>query len=1229
MNERNDRVKKLLRRAAAGLLACAMLMTAQPLQPAQAAVSGTTTLRILSTTDLHGQSVNINYDSATERKTGSLAQAATLIKNLKSSLKYGSTLLVDIGDSLYGYGTDMIHAGNVEGPEYLYEEMAALGYDALTVGNHDFDYGYQYLMEQLDESGLSDKVVVSNIYDAKTKKNVWAENRVITKKLKMTNGRSVSVRIGLIGVTTPKITTHYDHSLLLTSKDMAASVEEQVGKLQKKNVDLIVVMAHSGIGAEDEYVQNIENAAYEISKIDGVDAIVGGHAHVNFPSTDANVQKFYAYKDISADGKLHGVPYAAVADHGAGVGMIDLKLKITNGRVTVAGSSAKVKKVKASTASDAQVVAINDRYQEQLDALYDTTLAEVDGTASTYFAPIEDNIVIQLANEAKIHYGLEFIYQTKPKYQNTPVIAATSYGMSGRGKPDDVVLDGAYTIGDTLKIQNKNKEFAYIYLVTGDDIREWLEWQASAYQNPEDVADTTWSDKTMQKYAQSGSLTPVLNPEWTDDWSGFLVFDGIEYEMDPTGAARYDKSGKLINKKAHRITSLTCNGKEVADNMTFALVCPRLNNVFCKVATSRSEYLICNERVYLNDLVQDYLKDQNGYAPLSAKPDNNWNVLFPEADNYVMKLSAASRTEAESRSWYEKTLKQTTKALYCQMSLDESAATEGSAPMLVAGIGKTKQTNQGVTIAVQASDRAGIRSVKYAAGVQSTDSDAWYNAAAVTGRSFTVHTNGVYTVMAEDTDGHRTVKYVTVENCDDTVLETPNVKKCTNRSSVITGTAEAGTTVYVKAGGVTYSAAVAEDGTFSIATPKLAADSVVTLWVTDESGRRSADLQCTVKRTGANEPVVDAVSNKSHAITGTLNDSKYCKVIAFSGDTVYVPENGGLEAYENCSVYDFDKKVVPVKYEVSDGVFSLSIPVPLAGTKYTVYSLDWTDANSVKKKVVAEEVAPNQPKLTQLYAADGCVYGRIPKTTSDAYEIRVSDGNATYTGTAGADGYFAVAVGSMPEGTELTVTAADLRDGKTRTSAKATVTVASCDALPMPTHSDIVFDEIDSKTTTVSGRMDDTGRLDLLIGSTHVSVKTAEDGMFSYTLKTPRAAGTSIVALMRDADGSILDANRTSVTLALPDEPVLLTETVYDTSETVEVLCADRATAVVKIGKKYYKSQTCKWDDELGGYVYTLTIKKQPKAGEAVIVYMMNATGKSTKVQTVVAADPDAKKQNE
>ncbi len=1216
--------KGIFCKAAAWLLSCGIFFGAAPAVPARADGADTTTLRIISTSDLHGQSVTMNYDSASAHPAGSLAQAATLINGAKKSLKYGDTLLVDIGDAIYGYGSDCINRGVVDGVEYMYAEFAALGYDALTIGNHDFDYGYDYLQDQIGDAGLEDKTVLSNVYDAKTRETVWAENMLVTKKLKTAGGRTLTVDIGIFGVTLPELSTHYDHSKLLSTKDIVESSEEQVKKLKAKGADIVIALAHTGIGSE-EYVQMSENAAYEMSKIDGLDAIVGGHAHVNFPSDDEDVQKFYEYPGVSKDGHLNGKPYVGVRDHGAAIGVIDLTLRENGGKVEVAGSSASLKYVDKSTKEDPVVTKVNDAYQDQLDEIFNTGIIDVDAHLTDYFGPLEDNAIVQAANEAKIHYGLEYINQFKPEFKDCPVIAVTPYALDDNLATQGFVdIYDEVTVADTLNIQNMNKEFAFIYSINGDQIREWLEWLASAYQKPSSVGGG-WQDPVVKKYVEEENMMPVLNKDWIDNWSGFLVFDGIEYEIDPSKSPRYNKDGKIINKKAHRVTSLTCNGVEVDDDMEFAIVTQRMNSSFCAVPASIAEYVICNKRVYINDLLQDYLEEQGEYGPLSARTDENWCVDFPEGMDYLVKASWQSVDSAPEADWYVARLKKNSHSAYYQAEL-KAEHDDDSPPMLVLGLGNAKATGHPIPIAVQASDKSGIRQLKYYAGVAEADSPVWQTAQSVTGRSFTVSENGTYSVMAEDARGNRIVKHISVDNYDPGVLEIPDVTKCTNRSKQILGVAEPGAMVYAIAEDEMYSAKAGADGKFAISTPKLPADSTVAIWAEGE-GKKSAKLYQEVKRTGANEPDVEDLTNTSEALTGFLNDSKYCRVIAISSDdVVYVPEDGGVEAYEGSSVYDYDKKVVKVPYEVLDGQFFLYMPVPRTGTSFKVYSVDWTNKESVAKSVKATEAGPNQPKLEQVYAVDDCIYGKIPGAKDGPYSITVENGGMTYTGSADEDGFFAIQADAMKEGSEVVVTASDVLDGKTRNSARAKAVVESCDGIDTA-GSQIAFNPIDSKATTLSGHMDGyEGGINLLIGDAFEKAEVGSDGGFSCELDAPLAVGTSIMAMARDGDGSIVDANKTEVTLALPDTPLILTDPVYDTSKKVKVFCVDKATAVVKVGDKYYKQPAGVYKEELGGYVYTIELTKKHKAGKEVVAFMMNDAGKGGKFRTKVEADPDAAK---
>ena len=1203
-----------------------MLLSVVPIMPAQAASAGTATLRIISTTDLHGQIGQTNYDKASEHYKGSLAQVYSLIQDARASLKYGNTLTVDVGDTVYGYGSDQIYNGTLDCAEYMYEAMASMGYDAMTLGNHEFDYGYTYIKDALEEAGLDDKMIVSNVFDAKTRKTVWAENKIITKTLNTTKGQKMTVRIGMIGVTIPVLSAQHNFTGELETSGMVGCVEEQVKKLKAQNADLIVVLAHSGIGGErDEELS--KNVGYVLSKVDGIDAIIGGHSHVNFPSSDKDAQKYYDYEGVTEDGLINGKIYVSVADHAAGIGIADLKLQVANGKVCVVKKSAKVKKVTASTPADESILSIADDFEEYLDGLYEKELGNVDGSIDNYFGTLEDNAAIQAINEAKIQYGLEFVKKEMPEYASCPVIAATGYQLVGKESADDYIyITDGMTVADSLRIQNWDRLYSFVYYITGKQLREWMEYRAaSAYRQPDD--DGSWKDKVMASYVYGMDMNPVLANEWLDEWDQFMVFDGVEYEVDPTISPRYDVDGNVIHRNSYRITKLTCNGVNVTDDMKFILVSPPIQSQYAVVGSTVYYQKLNNERIYLNTLLQRYVKEQSTNGSLVVKGDQNWKVKFPDGANYVVKSSAKSEEAAAGKPWYVKTLGTTQKDAYFQAAFGKAQPDTGG-PTLVVGAVDRQKTGHPVRIAVQANDISGVSSVQYYKGVLPADSASWSAASNVQNGEFKVSANGVYSVRARDRFGNSSVRYITVNNYDANALETPVVTKYSNRNKQISGTAEPDTQLYIRTPDGTYNTAVSADGKFSLGLPLQKAGKKIRLWVQNSRGQKSDELVVEVERTGPNYPDVDQITNKKTAITGFVNDSdKYCKIVAIVDKTIYVPENGGEEAYSQSELYDEAYQVVPVKYEVSDGYFELSTPVFYPGTEVKVYSLDWISRQSVVTKYTTEDVAPNLPIPYEVYAMDDYIYGKIPQTSKDSYGVAVDDGTDVYTGTAGADGFFAVKVGKLKEGQQLSVTATDVEGTKTRTSAAATVTVCDYKQL-LSSSTDITFEPVTNKDTQIKGNVDGyEGKVNLLVGTTPVSVQTDENGDFVYTLKNARKVGTVIAAMIRNADGEVEDVCETTVKLAIPDAPVVLDEVVYDTASDVKVFAVDQAVAVVKAGAKYYKCTEAVYDRALNGYVYTVKFKKPPVAGSKIQVFMMNDAGKSAKVRVGVEAAPEPEPQ--
>ena len=123
---------------AVAVLACFMMIGKQ------AKAAETTTLRVISTTDIHNRINSEDYDVAGKNNTKSLARLNTMIKGARAEMTEGGSITVDVGDSVYGYGAETIMGGDItpnNDLQPIFAAMSRIGYDAITLGNHEFDYG--------------------------------------------------------------------------------------------------------------------------------------------------------------------------------------------------------------------------------------------------------------------------------------------------------------------------------------------------------------------------------------------------------------------------------------------------------------------------------------------------------------------------------------------------------------------------------------------------------------------------------------------------------------------------------------------------------------------------------------------------------------------------------------------------------------------------------------------------------------------------------------------------------------------------------------------------------------------------------------------------------------------------------------------------------------------------------------------------------------------------------
>lgn len=923
----------------------------------------TANLRMIFTTDLHGQLTTMDYETGKTTKKGSLARAATAIKKAREEAGSENSFLFDVGDTLYDYSTDYIYDCNESAAQPIYSAMASLGYDAITLGNHDFDYDLHYIQEQLLTAGLADTCVLSNVKDANTGKNVWKENMILERTVYTASGTSIEVKVGVIGETVPSLSARRtSYKGILKTEDIVENARKEAEALKEQGADIVVVLAHSGIGSE-EPAELADNAAYALTKIPEVDVVLCGHLHKFFPSSLAASKEYYNLSGVDAEtGLANGKNLIMVAEQGQAIGIADLTIQQEeNGDISIVDRKSNIEMVTADTEVDED---INNNFmgewQRDLVSNCSTILGELasDTIYQNYFATLEDTTVIQMVNNAKIDYALKYINSEDTSYKDYHVIAVSTYTKYGTDDPYGYVDFSGDFLQSYMSSVQKYRTALYMYKITGKQLREWIELSASAYQTAEVTATGSAID------GMAITEQNVLQKEWITNWANFFVFDGVEYIIDPTVPPRYNRSGVKISDSS-RVKKLTVNGVDIKDDDVFVLSTNKLPSGI-DLITEVSNQKIKNSKDRCQTIVKEYIEKNAINGTLKSIQDNNWEVEFPENSKYIVVSGTNSEETAKKESWFEELLYEEDGYKYYLADFSKVDKEDTTGPNIVATELNSAITNKNVTVAVEASDSAGISILKYALGKYAANSSVWQYANDISNNSFKCSENGIYTILAEDSYGNATVYYIRINNINKSVLEAPAVDNYTNRKVYITGTAEPGATIYFElASGKTYTSTVAADGTFSYKLTKQPAGATVYVYVVDKKGRASARTVVTVSRTGPNKPAVNAVNSNSKVISGQVNDN-YVSVVALVGDTtIYVSDESGEEIYKSSELYNKSYKVVKIPITVnSTGTYSMQLPSLLAGgTSVKIYTIDCLGRKSAVCSTTVVQKVPNKPQL--------------------------------------------------------------------------------------------------------------------------------------------------------------------------------------------------------------------------------------------------------------------------
>ncbi|MHB0799359.1 bifunctional 2',3'-cyclic-nucleotide 2'-phosphodiesterase/3'-nucleotidase [Bacillus thuringiensis] len=597
----------------------------------------TVKLRILETSDIHVNLMNYDYyQTKTDNKVG-LVQTATLVNKAREEVK--NSVLFDDGDALQGTPLGDYVANTIKDPKNrvdpsythpLYRVMNLMKYDVISLGNHEFNYGLDYLNKVIEKTDFP--VINSNVYKVdhddkeENDENYFKPYHILKKEVVDEAGQKQIVKIGVMGFVPPQI-MNWDKANLegkVKAKDIVATAKIMAKKMQNEGADIIVALAHSGVDkSEYKEVNKMENASYHLAtQVPGVNAVLMGHSHTEV-------------KDV-----FNGVPVVMPGVFGSNLGIIDMQLKKVNGKWEVQKDQSKPQlrpiadsKGNPLVESDQKLVnEIKDEHEKTIEYV-NTHVGETKAPINSYFSLVQDDPSVQIVTNAQKWYVEQEL--KKPEYEKIKDIPVLSAGAPFKAGGRNGATYYTDIPAGTLAIKNVADLYVYpntLYAVkvNGAQVKEWLEMSAGQF------------NQIDPKKTEEQPLVNIGYPTYNFD-----ILDGLKYEIDVTQPAKYDKDGKVVNANANRIVNMSYEGKPVAEKQEFIVATNNYrgsSQTFPGVSKGEVVYqsqdetrqIIVKYMQKIKDI--DPAADQNWtFKPIVADKLNTTFDSSPNAQKYIKK----------------------------------------------------------------------------------------------------------------------------------------------------------------------------------------------------------------------------------------------------------------------------------------------------------------------------------------------------------------------------------------------------------------------------------------------------------------------------------------------------------------------------------------------------------------------------------------------------------------
>jgi 2',3'-cyclic-nucleotide 2'-phosphodiesterase/3'-nucleotidase len=531
---------------------------------------------ILETTDIHSNVLSYDYYKLKPDPTVGFERTATLIERARK--EFPNNFLFDSGDTIQGsvladYQA-LVKPIACDQELAIYRAMDAVGYDGGTPGNHEFNYGLGFLSQVTGtpmnmDGGHANRcagphypLVLANVFSARDGKPIFKPWTIITKSIQAwtADGSEISVplRVGIIGFTPPPIMQWDQHNLAgkVTVSGVVEAAEKYLPQLRAQHPDLIVAILHGGLDTHP-YTANMENAGWYLAGVPGIDVLLLGHSHTEFPGP-----RYAGMKDVDARlGFVRNVPAVMGGFFGKDLGVIELVLNRKDGRwvVDLDNTHSEVRPIcskpnhsgKAGAQAvecvpaDPAIAPLVESAHQAAVAYVNTPIGNSSVHLSSYFADEGNMTALAPVNAAQIDYVRTELPRTHPELANVPILSAAAAFRTGFGGPDDYtdVAAGPLTLRSAADLYFYPNTLAAVK-TDGAGLKAWLEESARRFNRID-------PDKAGEQ--------ALINSRFTG-YNFDQIQGGIHYVID------------VSRPVGQRITSLTYKGKPIAPSEPFVIV---------------------------------------------------------------------------------------------------------------------------------------------------------------------------------------------------------------------------------------------------------------------------------------------------------------------------------------------------------------------------------------------------------------------------------------------------------------------------------------------------------------------------------------------------------------------------------------------------------------------------------------------------------------------------------